>query len=148
MNYMEVVAQILGVDIGEEFDIKDDKDKIAFRKYHLTQFGLCKILDDGCDGDYADDILVRLLNGCFKVYQPVLNTAEKEYLDNVIKPFRDKIIYISKLKAGYRSGIGYISITTEDNGWKHYAELPLFGGDSMYKGMEMGKEYSLEDLGL
>ena len=66
----------------------------------------------------------------------------------VIKPFRDRIISIRKYKYNQDEYIGiYV---------KYYAEtdksemitLPLFKEGTMYKGIELKKYYTLEELGL
>lgn len=49
----------------------------------------------------------------------ILNEAERQYLSAVIRPFRDQVQSITK-----------------------------FEDSTMYKGMELGKEYTLEELGL
>lgn len=74
----------------------------------------------------------------------ILDEEEKEYLSAVIKPFRNKIVHISKYSFGsYRE---YIFI--------HFKEaidsfrLPKFEKSTMYKGMVVDKEYTLKELGL
>ena len=74
----------------------------------------------------------------------ILDETEKRYLKDVIRPFRDKVKYIAK----YHSTTIYeecilIHISNNPN-----IMLPYFKEDSMYKGMESGKEYTLEELGL
>lgn len=72
----------------------------------------------------------------------ILTKKEKEYLSAVIKPFRDKIDYIRKRIS--ESG-EYIIIMLEGN---NALILPYFKENTMYKGIEKGKEYKLEELGL
>lgn len=74
---------------------------------------------------------------------PILDDVEKAYLSVVIKPFRDRVISIEKrLFSGERE---YLSFRMHD--WEIIA-LPFFTKDTMYKGMEAYKEYTLEELGL
>lgn len=82
--------------------------------------------------------------------EPILDGVEKEYLRNVIKPFRDRVRYVIKFKKGERE-----SITIQYLDSKKYMELPLyfinfpsFKKGTMYKGMEIEKEYTLDELGL
>lgn len=80
----------------------------------------------------------------------VLDVKEKEYLSAVIRPFKNRIRSISKK---HYFEYEYISISMfdipndnliiEDN-----PDLPLFKKGKMYKGMQIGKEYTLEELGL
>ena len=76
--------------------------------------------------------------------EPILDDAERRYLSAVIRPFRDMVMYLIKsdeiivISFKYKSG---------DNQWSYdVAHLPYFG--TMYKGMEVGRKYTLEELGL
>ena len=72
---------------------------------------------------------------------------EKEYLGNVIKPFRDRVNYIFKTE----NSLGeYIAINSRVyTGWRlDVTLLPEFEKGSMYKGMEINKRYNLEELEL
>ena len=76
--------------------------------------------------------------------EPILDDVEKEYLSAVIKPFRKKVVYIRKNKS-LINGMQYLIIGIYDNDYMHF---PYLDDDAMYKGMEVNKEYSLEELGL
>ena len=94
--------------------------------------------------------IVRYSNNeenCFTVHdleliKEILDETEKEYLNNVIKPFREKVTSIQKDGNRLRE---YIKI-----GIKNDANigLPYFETDTMYKGMKIYKEYTLTELGL
>lgn len=71
----------------------------------------------------------------------MLTEKEKEYLSAVVKPFRDEVKHISKSKY---DGEEWIQIRTKQG----LALLPPFKEGLMYKGMEVCKEYALEELGL
>lgn len=79
----------------------------------------------------------------------ILNEAEKRYLRAVIRPFRNKVIYIRKyfysLSDAYAIEIYMKSVEGIFN--TEYLRLPLFKNE-MYKGMEKNKSYSLEELDL
>lgn len=76
-------------------------------------------------------------------YKPeILDEAEKRYLKEVIRPFRDKVTYIRKFVCS--TGDAKIDIVVEN--W--YICLPTFPKNQMYKNMEDDKEYTLEELGL
>lgn len=78
-------------------------------------------------------------------YKPeVLDDAEKRYLRGVIRPFRDKVTMIRKLFSPTR-GEYYIQARYKEDTATNF---PYFDDKTMYKGMETGKEYTLEDLGL
>lgn len=81
----------------------------------------------------------------------ILTAKEKEYLSNIIKPFRDRVNLIrksnSKLTDDYYEVIE-ISIKSLIPYWKNEViVLPAFKSN-LYKGMELCKAYTLEELGL
>lgn len=83
--------------------------------------------------------------------EPVLNEEEKKYLSAVIKPFRDRVVYILKVEGDECSQ--FISIKAkkydyDEENSNEYIDLPYFREDTMYVNMEVGKEYNLEELGL
>lgn len=74
---------------------------------------------------------------------PILTDKEKTYLSAVIKPFRNDVEYIEKRI--FSTGAEYIRIClTEDE----TVNFPNFKRGTMYKGMEVDKDYTLEELGL
>lgn len=75
---------------------------------------------------------------------PILDDIEKAYLSAVIKPFRKDVKYIKKMDYVIRAK-EYLLIKMHD---LSTAALPLFEKETMYKGMEANKAYTLEELGL
>ena len=78
------------------------------------------------------------------VHPQILDDAEKRYLSAVIRPFRKNVTSISKIKP-CDSTRCIISIFVSGFGC---CDLPWFDGGTMYKGMEPGHKYTLEELGL
>ena len=76
--------------------------------------------------------------------EPVLDDVEREYLSATIKPFRKMIAYIVKAQ-DFDDGKQCIRIILQNGDGMHF---PYLDDDAMYKGMEVNKEYSLEELGL
>ena len=77
------------------------------------------------------------------VHPQILDDAEKRYLKGVIRPFRDKVLYIAKRSImDRRKEHIYIDLTHD------VITLPCFMKGTMYKGMKTDKEYTLEELGL
>ena len=78
--------------------------------------------------------------------EPILDDVEKEYLSGVIRPFRDKIKFIRKncIYGQEYINVVYNSKFKDDTNFC----LPLFETNTMYKGMELNKEYTLKELGL
>lgn len=142
MNYMREVAQMLGVELGEEFELKKGIGDIY--RYKLTSDGLVTFSPNSERWYEGNKLLVDLLLGkdeVWETHKPILNEKEKEYLSNVIKPFRDTVKRIVKV---YDFGKEFISIDLE----RGEIQLPYFEPDTMYKGMEIYKDYTLEELGL
>lgn len=79
----------------------------------------------------------------YEAPKEILDKEEKEYLEAVIRPFRDRVLFISKYSCV--EGYEYICIAIKDDNW---TTLPDFESGTMYKGMELNKEYTLDELGL
>ena len=81
-----------------------------------------------------------------ELIKKILDEKEKEYLNNVIKPFRDKVTVIKKkryITEEYTEEYIVIEIKEDTP-----TSFPLFKKGTMYKGMEVGKGYVLSELGL
>lgn len=78
----------------------------------------------------------------FIVEKEILDETEKKYLNAVIRPFKDKVKYIEKTYSSRREYIG-IKIIKDST-----IILPYFEKETMYKGMEVEKKYTLKELGL
>lgn len=81
----------------------------------------------------------------FERKEEILNETEKRYLASVIKPFKNKIETIEKTIKIDDSSLCYLIMLLKNN---DMANLPNFKKNSMYKGMEVNKKYSLKELGL
>ena len=81
---------------------------------------------------------IEVENGFIK---EILDETEKEYLKEVIRPCKDKIKFIFKKE--YK-GCYYIKILLNND----EMSLPNFEKETMYKGMEVDKKYTLKELGL
>lgn len=77
----------------------------------------------------------------FERKKEILDETEKRYLANIIRPFREKVRHIIKLKSDIDE---YLTIALQDQ----YIHLPFFQKGTMYKGMKEEKEYTLKELGL
>ena len=76
--------------------------------------------------------------------EQILDDAEKAYLSAVIKPFRKKVEYIA-IWGAWNGSKQFVHIELYDD---DYMNFPNFEKNTMYKGMEPRKQYSLEELGL
>lgn len=81
-----------------------------------------------------------------KANTPILDDAEKRYLKAVIRPFRNSFCRVSKRVDIVQHKYYILFISYKPN---NYLKLPYFELDSgMYKGMELNRDYRLEELGL
>lgn len=76
--------------------------------------------------------------------EPILDDAEREYLSEAIKPFRKKVAYIRKNKSSFKDK-QFISLGLYNDDFMYF---PYFENDAMYKGMELGRKYTVKELGL
>ena len=88
-----------------------------------------------------------LVNWLLQDYkEPILEEDEREYLAAVIRPFKKHVCTVCKKYVQSCSGLSYeyivVKLGTERWGF------PKFVEGTMYKNMELDKEYSLEELGL
>lgn len=141
MNYMKQVADMLGVELEQEFKLKG-----ISKVFKITKDGMymkTALTDDWLLVNYA---IGSILIGDHEVKKTILDQAEKEYLSAIIKPFRDMVTSVIK----YESSI-YEYIAIRYRGLEEYigtVRLPSFKKDTMYKGMKANKKYTLEELGL
>ena len=108
------------------------KDKIIYERTHLADNDNRKLTD--------------FFNWLEQEYKPpILDDVEKAYLSAVIKPFRKDVECIMKIKR-YSIEKEFIRIFMKNN--DDHCALPDFKKGTMYKGLEVDKKYTLEELGL
>lgn len=91
----------------------------------------------------SDFFTSSILDWMAQEYKPEpLDYVEKKYLSEVIRPFRKEVTTIKKLEVP--SGREYILILLKDD----VMCLPRFEKGKMYKGLELEKRYTPEELGL
>lgn len=122
---------------GEKFQVRDT---CWLNEYNIEN----DLTNNGCCGSELDIVKVERQFKTEVVYKrkkEILDEAEKKYLSDVIRPFRNKVIFIKKISGEHRE---FIKIVFKNE----VVPFPYFKKDSMYKGMEPNKKYSLEELGL
>ena len=154
-NKMNEVAALLGIKLEEEFIIEGFSNR-----YKFSKDGLMYLSDTLGKWNLSSSKFNMLLTGkaqIVKLPKPILDKEEKEYLSSIIKPFRKRILYIAKSEAvkTYDNPnpkiyeciyIMYKDSSTKKNPF--YMGFPCFEKGTMYKGMELDKEYTLAELGL
>lgn len=84
----------------------------------------------------------------YKAPKEILDKEEKEWLENFLRPFKDRVVYIKK---GKRNSSEFILIVIRNyftDEIDYAICLPYFKRGTMYKCMELDKKYTLEELGL
>lgn len=136
-KYAKEIVELLIMGVGVA--LKDNKPVSCCNLY-------CEECDrnDGTGGCSLDE-LFGWANSEYK--EQILDEAEKEYLSAVIEPLRKSVISIKKLEATYGwEIISFYSQNSQSCGC--ITILPPFESGTRFKGMELGKEYTLEELGL
>ena len=137
-NKMKEVAQLLGVELGEKFSIKG----FLYNPYHFDKNGLI----DRNRKEHTD-ILAGLLTVIYVIEKTFLDNAEKAYLEAVLRPFKDRVVYIKKCSSDTGDYI-LVKIEKRFNFPGEHIDFPFFEKGTMYKGMETNKLYALEELRL
>ena len=78
-----------------------------------------------------------------RIYGDILTPNERDYLSAVIRPFRDRVQYITKVK--YNDGKCFIRISIDKD---NDIDLPSFDESTMYTGLGRSYYYTLGELGL
>ena len=113
--------------------------------YEETSSGIKKLFEKQYTKHvYPYQLLVDFANWLEQEYDPkILDDVEKAYLSAIIKPFGNKKIMIGRLRHLFGEE-EYIWIDIDG----YHFTLPHFKKGEMYKGMELNKFYTSEELGL
>lgn len=143
--------------VGDIIHFRDGVKKIIFNKTELQD--LLNHIDENLkhcykQNDYRNErydiVKITRPTAYTKIYdrkEDILDEKEKEYLSNVIRPFRNRIEYIKKntLLGGKKETI---VINYTDIFHTNEIYFPSFEKGTMYKNMKPNKEYSFEELGI
>ena len=101
------------------------------------------ILGEFCWVKNKDIYSDKFLDQEIKIEIELLTPKEKEYLENVIRPFKDKVRYIAKSEMD--NNLEYLCIDIKDD---YHLCFPKFLRNKYYKNLEVDKQYTIKDLGL
>lgn len=132
---------------GKRIVNKTANNIVHMEDFSNLSFNLCDFREDltntkGCEYD-----IVKIYSAKYKTVfskEEILDKAEKKYLANVIRPFKNRVEYIYKQQSCANKKQEFIGIILEKDALK----LPYFTAGTMYKGMEIDRNYTLEELGL
>lgn len=78
----------------------------------------------------------------------ILDDVERRYLKSVVRPFKNDVVWVM-LAYDWAYGTKVrLEICCCQHGIKSYIQLPPFTPNIMYKHLEIGKQYTLKELGL
>lgn len=92
-----------------------------------------------------------------KIMNNILNDEDKKYLGDYISRFKDRVLYIEKTRFDYYEDIeaDFITIALKTFGGLEKSmypienvALPCFPANEQFEGMEVGKKYTVWELGL
>ena len=148
-NYMEQVAKMLGVDIGEEFRVEKNQTTLHYAnyvdtyKYKFDYFGLLRVNDNV----RVFSLLNELICGTNTIIkQPKLSQAERTILENLATPYkwivRDKggILYVHERKP-IKSAEKWINLYS-----RIVYDLLLFGHLFQFIKWENEEPYNIKEL--
>lgn len=147
MNSLELIEKVrdkeleLGDFIYVYSGYLSEESKIGFLRYNGVEIlGL---------ENFEDDLLINP-KYFFTVKSQedvldILDNTEKRYLNNLLKPYKQRIEHIGKTKKFNLEYI-YIKLRKTKKYPREYISLPYFKAGTMYKNMELDKEYTFEDL--
>lgn len=146
-------------EVRKETNLEHYKEKLKkmFISHFDDSWGLSVKIKENLDenikiGDESDNFLSTddILDWMAQPYkEPILDDVEKSYLRSVIKPFRGRVNYIYKTSCGEKAY--FIRIVVRSTILPCGLDsmfFPVFAKDTMYKGMELNKTYTLKELGL
>ena len=101
--------------------------------------------DSWLDGYYGEKVKIEepTYETVYEYKPEILDEAEKRYLKDVIRPFRNRIKYICKSVSAFGK-YEYIEVNLGND----TLVLPVFKPNTMYKGMKVDKKYALKELDL
>ena len=144
---MSKIKELFGVEIGEEFKLKDKLNNILFSERYCFDFSghLCRTDFNLPENESTSRIRpMEILLGWYEIVKPILTDEEREYLRAICNPdfIKGRIINIEKYANGEGTYRIEIDTTEGANIFSFYFTKDLF------KGMEFSKPYTPEELGL
>ena len=128
--------------------IARDKNGALFVYARMPKKVGCFYSDDICD--FRLEPFEGIFNevtwdgGPLQFRKDVLDKKERKYLKAVLRPFRNRVVRVTKLKFPGCSDY-YLRVDLKDG---DSLAFPNFPAGAMYNGMELYHEYTLEELGI
>ena len=129
------------------------REKAAMLAWLADQVANCECYIDGCDY-YAKIIraIEKILMDDPREKGPkekrILDDVEKRYLKSVIRPFKNDVAWVMLAYDWAYGTKVHLEICCRQNGVESHIQFPPFAPNAMYESMEIGKRYTLKELGL
>lgn len=147
MKTKQELLDFYGVEIGKKYRITKTADGIE----NSFEGEVFRVLENTYREDGLEVVFytyghpIAVLNFVdYEEYKPILDDVEREYLQKYVMDnpaFKGKVKCIVKVSRG----VEFLGIHLTFSG---KAFLPEFKPNSMYKGMEIGRNYTPQELGL
>lgn len=118
---------------------------VHMEDFSNLSFNLCDFREDLTNTNGCEYDIVKIYSAEYKTVfskEEILDKTEKKYLADVVRPFRSKVRSVYKTVSIRNKE--FINIQLRDENFP----LPYFEKGTMYKEMQTGKRYTLEELGL
>ena len=127
----------------------EEKDEMTNKLESKEQIIQKSIFDDIKNNPNAKPLPMSVLSEMYCKEMKALTDEERQYLKHFLKPFKNEVEFITKNKVVHadddsETNFEYLYIMLH----KEYIQLPMFEKGTMYKNMELGKEYTLDELGI
>lgn len=150
MNMFTKDEQVILNNVSAKYKwIARDKNGALFVYARMPKKAWCVYSDDICNFlrlEPFEDIFKKITwkGGPVQFRRNVLDKTERKYLKAALRPFRNRIVRVTKFKFPGCSDY-YLRVDLEDGG---SLAFPSFPAGTMYNGMEPSHEYTLEELGI
>lgn len=122
-------------------------DKCMFRLVNCTNH------DENCWIHHKDLYSDKFLDQEIEIeVEPIFTDKEREYLHNLLKPFKDRITTMQLVSEIYNNDFAYLQISIKsvispyDTKNIEFINLPYFETGTMYKNLEVNKPYTDDEL--
>lgn len=149
MNMFTKDEQVILKNISSKYKwIARDKNGALFVYARKPKKAGCFYSDDICDFrlEPLEDIFKKITwkGGPVQFRKDALDETERKYLKAVLRPFRNRVARVTKLKF---PGCPDYSLRFDLEDGDSFS-FPNFPAGTMYNGMELYHDYTLEELGI
>lgn len=137
----------------EAFKLLNEGKKVRRKDWELSKY-ICLNKDKNIVNESGYEVLFTIdfddiKNEHWEEYnEDILDEKEKPYLESILKPYKDRVDFVVKEGIGDYYERIVICVSVKNKLYKNYIAFPYFNKGTMYKGMEIDKKYTVNELGL